>query len=46
LEDSPDTSEMFSMLLAKKLKMEKEVSKYYEIVQKTTFQLIPLTQCH
>lgn len=48
LEDSADKSEMFSMLLHKKIKIEKEVSKYYKIVQLVTFRLEPLNQnpCH
>jgi hypothetical protein len=44
LEDSIDKSEMFDMLLRNKWKIEKEVSKYYEIVQLTTFRLEPLNQ--
>lgn len=42
LEESSDKSEMFSLLLIKKSKIEKELSKYYEIVQLTTFRLVPL----
>lgn len=44
LEDSSDKSEMFHMLLQKKIKIEKEVSKYYKIVQLVTFSLEPLNQ--
>lgn len=48
LENSPDTSVLFSMLLRKKSKIEKELSKYYKIVQETSFRLEPLNQnpCH
>ena len=44
LEDSTDTSEMFSLLVSKKLKIEKELSKHYQIIQETRFRLIPLNQ--
>lgn len=44
LEDSSDKSEMFSLMLEKKRKMEKEIKKYFEIVQITTFSLKPLNQ--
>lgn len=49
LEDSSDTSAAFSMLLNKKSKIEKELSKHYEIIQVTSFKLKPLnqpTECH
>ncbi len=48
LDDCSDKSEMFGMLLPKKSKIEKELSKYYKIVQVTTFKLEPLkpNQCH
>ena len=42
LEESSDKSEMFSMLCKKKQKIQKDLSKHYEIVQLTTFRLIPL----
>jgi len=44
LDDSSDKSEMFSLMLSKKSKIEKELSKHYEIVQITTFSLKPLNQ--
>ena len=44
LEESTDTSEMFCMLVLKKSKLEKRVSKYYKIVKEVTFRLEPLNQ--
>lgn len=44
LEDSIEQSEMFSMMLSKKSKIEKELSKHYKIVQLTTLSLEPLNQ--
>jgi hypothetical protein len=44
MEDSPDKSEILSMLLAKKRKLDKEVVKHYKIIQTTYFSLQPLNQ--